>query len=57
MFHGRQAEFLGLFDDGPGIFVGSVVMFGLGRDLIAGEVARHVLDHLLFFVQSEVNTL
>ena len=52
---GGEAKFLRLFDDGPGIFVGLVVMFGNGGHFVAGEIAGQLLDHFLLVVEGEVD--
>jgi len=53
--HRRQSQLLRLAHDGPWILMRLVVVLGLRRYLIAGEIARQLLNHLVLFIQSEVD--
>ncbi|MNZ46568.1 hypothetical protein D3C78_642520 [compost metagenome] len=53
-YHAEQTELAHLGDQGvvdpAGLFPG----LGVGRDLAAGEIARHVADHALLFGQFDI---
>src|SRR5690606_18866675 len=58
VFRGRQLDaHRAALAQGPDVLeralAGAVVVFGAGSDLLAGDPARHVLDHQLLFIEPE----